>query len=273
MILETAGGVVDPARAALFRDEFDGALGGRISRLVGWSAGAESVVAAAVRETLGLPRERLSDDDALALAADPARDHLLGEALNLTTFGRLTRALHHAQYTFRKKLSHTADSQDQRHRMTPASRPVLLAHLVDAPDVVPPSLIAEEPEARRIFDEAVGAAWEAVRELRRLGAPDEALVYLLPNATAVRYTQSADYAALRHKHAMRLCYNAQEEIWRASLDEALQVSEVHPRLGRFLAPPCTLRLRAGASPYCPEGARYCGVTVWRLEPKQYRRRL
>ncbi len=35
------------------------------------------------------------------------------------------RTLDHAHYTFRKKLSHSADSQDQRHRMVPGSRPLL----------------------------------------------------------------------------------------------------------------------------------------------------
>ena len=269
--LADVGGIVDPRRAARFCAEFDASLEGRVSRLVGYSPDAETVLAQAVREVLGSPRDAMSDDDAILLVADPARNPLLGESLNLTMHGRLSRALHHPHYTFRKKLSHTADSQDQRHRMTPASRPVLLAHLTHAPDVIAPQLIAQDAEARRLFDEAVGAAWNSIAALRHEGAPDEAVVYLLPNAAAVRFTESGDYAALRHKHAMRLCYNAQEEIWRASLDEALQVAEVHPRLGRFLLPPCTLRQRGGKAPYCPEGRRYCGVPVWRLDPSQYQR--
>jgi thymidylate synthase ThyX len=76
---------------------------------------------------------------------------------------------------------------------------------------------------------------------------------------------------LRHKHTMRLCYDAQEEIWRASLEEALQVREVNPRLGKWLQPPCTLRQRAKESPICPEGRRYCGEPVWKYDLAQYRR--
>ncbi len=72
---------------------------------------------------------------------------------------------------------------------------------------------------------------------------------------------------------MRLCYNAQEEIWRASVDEAEQISAVQPRLGRWLQPPCTQRARAGVKPPCPEGNRYCGVPVWRLERDAYQRRI
>ncbi|HNZ96309.1 MAG TPA: FAD-dependent thymidylate synthase, partial [Thermoanaerobaculia bacterium] len=78
---------------------------------------------------------------------------------------------------------------------------------------------------------------------------------------------------LHHKLTLRLCYNAQEEIWRASLDEANQIRAHHPRIGRWLLPPCGLRDRAGAKPICPEGPRFCGIAVWRLTPDTYRRLL
>ncbi len=254
----------DPSRARRFRERFDASLGGHVSRLVDWGARAEGVVAEAVREVLGLPEGALDDDAAIALLLDPARNPLRSEALNLDTVAKLTRALHHAHYTFRRKLSHAADSQDQRHRTTPASRPVLLAQVTDEPDVVVPALVRESDEALRLFEETCARAWDALGALHRRGVPAEALVYLLPNAVAVRYTESADFVALRHKHAMRLCLNAQEEIWHASLDEARQVREVHPRLGRWLLPPCALRKRGGRSPWCPEGRRYCGVPAWRV---------
>jgi thymidylate synthase ThyX len=72
---------------------------------------------------------------------------------------------------------------------------------------------------------------------------------------------------------MRLCYNAQEEIWRASLEEARHIRDVHPRLGSWLLPPCTQRAMAGQKPPCPEGARYCGVPVWRIDLDRYERTL
>ncbi len=254
----------DPSRARRFRERFDASLGGHASRLVDWGANAEAVVAEAVREVLGLAPDAMDDDESLALLLDPARNPLRGEALNLDTVAKVTRALHHAHYTFRRKLSHAADSQDQRHRTTPASRPVLLAQVTDEPDVIVPALVRESDEALRLFEETCSRTWDALGELHRRGVPAEALVYLLPNAVAVRYTESADFVALRHKHAMRLCLNAQEEIWHASLDEARQVRKVHPRLGRWLLPPCSLRKRGGRAPWCPEGKRYCGVPAWRV---------
>jgi thymidylate synthase ThyX len=254
-----------------FRARFDAQLGGRISRLVDRKARNEELLAEAVREVVGASPEALPDDEAIALAIDPAVNTLLGEALNLTDHGKLARALHHPAYTFRKKLSHTADSQDQRHRTTPASRPTLHAYLSDDPDYVTPMLLEEPGEAKALYDETMARTWEAIGRLRALGVPDEFRAYLLPNAVALRFTESADLAGLRHKLAMRLCFNAQEEIWRASRDEAEQVREVEPRIGRWLLPPCGIRARAGAKPICPEGERFCGVLVWKKDLSAWRR--
>src|SRR2546426_432450 len=120
-------------------------------------------------------------------------------------------------------------------------------------------------------NEAMRAAWDGFARLRALGAGEEFAGYVLPNALAVRFTESANLLDLHHKHAMRLCYNAQEEIWRASLDEALQIGAVNPRIGRYLLPPCNLRLMAGTRPICPEGRRYCGERVWTYRLQDYRR--
>jgi len=256
---------------AAFLKDFDARLGGRTSRLIDYSARGEEVLAQSAREVLGIGAGALSDDDAIAAVMDPAKNPILGETMNLKGHAKLCRPMVHAHYTFAKKLSHTADSQDQRHRMTPGSRPVLATHVTDAPDYVTPVLVRQDEGAARLYAESMARTWEAVRMLKKLGATDEQAHYLLPNALAVRFTESADLMALHHKMAMRLCYNAQEEIWQASVDEALQVREVHPRIGRFLLPPCGLRDLAGTRPVCPEGDRYCGVKVWRLDPSDYTR--
>ena len=261
------------ARDPEFAREFDGELAGRVSRLVDWKANNEEILASAVREVLGLARASLSDDEAIRMALDPAKNPLLGETLTLTTHDKLSRALFHPNYTFRKKISHTADSQDQRHRMTPASRPALPAYLSEEPDYVVPMLVSEVAEADELYRRTMEETWAAIGRLRARGVPDEYAAYLLPNAVAIRFTESADLLNLHHKFAMRLCYNAQEEIWRASLDEALQVREVNPRIGRWLVPPCTLRHHAAVRPVCPEGDRFCGVVVWRKEVPDFVRSL
>ena len=256
---------------AAFRREFDAELGGRVSRLVDWKANNEEVLASAVREILGIPRASLSDDEAIRMVLDPSRNRLLGETLTLTTHGKMTRAMYHPSYTFRKKLSHTADSQDQRHRMTPGSRPALPAYLSEEPDYVVPMLVTEVPEAEALYRDTMEQTWQAIGTLRSRGVADEHAAYLLPNAVAIRFTESADLLNLHHKFAMRLCYNAQEEIWRASLDETLQIREVNPRIGPWLLPPCTLRHLATVRPVCPEGERFCGVVVWKQDATRYER--
>lgn len=261
----------DARRARTFCDEFDAGLDGRVSKLVDYKIRNEAVLADAVREVLGLPAAALSDREAIDAVLDPARNRLLGESLNVTTHSKLSRALVHSSYTFRKKLSHTADSQDQRHRMTPGSRPVLAAHRLDAPDYITPDLIRQDPAIARDYARVMDEVWDAIGRLRGMGVPDEFALYLLPNAAAVRFTESADLLNLHHKHAMRLCYNAQEEIWRASLEEAVQIRDVNPLIGRYLLPPCTLRDMADALPKCPEGERYCGVKVWRLDLTEFHR--
>ena len=155
--------------------------------------------------------------------------------------------------------------------MTPASRPMLLAHIADEPDVITPGLVCMDETSLATYGETMERSWDGINRLRRMGVPDEFAAYLLPNATAIRFTESSDLMHLHHKLAMRLCYNAQEEIWRASLDEAKQVTEVNPRIGRYLLPPCGIRSLAMKKPLCPEGDRYCGVPVWKLDLKEYSR--
>jgi len=254
-----------------FLQEFDGDLGGRISRLVDWPARNQETLAQAVREIFGLSRDRMPDEEAIALALDPSRNSSLGETLNSTTHTKLSRALFHVHYTFRKRLSHTADSQNQRHRMTPGSRPILAAHFSGEPDYLTPSLIAAEEGALAIYCGIMERSWEAIAALKKLGVEDEFALYLLPNAAAVRFTESSDLLNLRHKMAMRLCYNAQEEIWRASVEEARQITEINPLIGRYLLPPCTLRQMAKSYPICPEGKRYCGERVWTYSLDRYAR--
>ena len=65
----------------------DARLGGRTSRLVDYSPRAETIVADAVRALLGLT-PRLSDDDALERALDPAQNRYRLETLNLSSTRR-----------------------------------------------------------------------------------------------------------------------------------------------------------------------------------------
>ena len=180
------------------------------------------------------------------------------------------KALHHASYTFEKRLSHTADSQDQRHRMVPASRPLMTFVDTVRPDYVTPTLLGGNREARAVFDRAMVDAWNAKNRLLALGVPHEFALYVLPNATALRMVESGSLLSLVHKWTLRTCFNAQEEIYLASMDELDELRRVHPRFARYLGPPCVVR-NGLISPRCTEGSHFCGVPVWRDFPSAVRR--
>ena len=252
------------------RAEFDSQLEGLTSRLVSSTADAESVVAQAFRYVLGLSRTRMDDDRALDELLNPARNRYRLETLNVSMHSPMMRALEHASYTFLKKLSHTADSQDQRHRMVPASRPLLAATDCPEPDYIIPMLIEGNPEVEPLYRRAMEQAWEAKNRLMAMGVPAAFAIYVLPNATAIRLVESGSLLHLLHKWTMRTCFNAQEEIYAASMEELDQIRRHHPRLARYLGPPCAVR-HGVAQPVCTEGSHFCGVKVWEDFPNVERR--
>jgi thymidylate synthase ThyX len=259
-----AAGPGDPAAC----EAFDKSLDGRRSRLIDYSLRAPEVVASAVRHVLG--RLDLDDAAALELALDPSRNPYLLETLNVSTHSPLMRTLAHAHFSFRKKLSHTADSQDQRHRTVPGSRPLLSRTVPETVDVVEPELIRQEPGCHAVFQEAVEAAWDARSRLLERGVAPETALYVLPNALAVRFEESGTLLDLLHKWHMRTCLNAQREIYEASMEEIEQVRSVHPQLVAHVGPPCFVRSGL-VRPRCTEGSHFCGVPVWRSFPEVERR--
>ncbi|PYR62565.1 MAG: thymidylate synthase [Acidobacteria bacterium] len=249
---------------------FDKRLNGRWSRLRDTSPEAEEIVAEAVRSVFSLTPDEMSDDEALDRVMNPARNRYRLDVLNVSYHSPLMRALHHAAYVFEKRLSHTADSQDQRHRMVPASRPLMTFADTAAPDYITPRLIAGNPRARAVYDCAMREAWAAKNRLLELGVPLEFAIYVLPNAKTLRFVESGSLLALLHKWTLRTCFNAQEEIFLASMDEIERVRSAHPRIGRYIGPPCVIR-NGLVSPRCTEGSHFCGVPVWRDFPAVVRR--
>ena len=246
--------------------EFDRQLEGRVSKLVDFSPHAGRVVAQAFRAVLGLTEGECSDAEALDRLLNPAQNPYRLETLNVGVHSPMMRALQHAHYTFFKKISHTADSQDQRHRMVPASRPMLVLEDTREPDFITPMPIRGNARARERYEQAMHEAWTAKNELLDRGVAPEFALYLLPNAKAIRLVESGSLLHLLHKWTMRTCFNAQEEIYFASMDEVEQISRVHPEIARWIGPPCYIR--AGiTTPICTEGSHFCGIKVWENFPR------
>jgi thymidylate synthase ThyX len=253
-----------------FAKEFDAQLNGRTAALIDYSANAPAVIASSYRAVLGLSAAECPDTEAIDRLLNPARNLYRLETLNVGVHAPMMRALQHANYTFAKKISHTADSQDQRHRMIPGSRPLLTLADTREPDYITPALLKENPRAKEVYDRAMHDAWHAKNELTDRGVPLEIALYLLPNAKSIRLVETGSLLHLLHKWTMRTCFNAQEEIYQSSLDEIAQLREVHPQLTKHIGPPC--HLRAGVTtPICTEGSHFCGVKVWLDFPNVTRR--
>ncbi len=253
-----------------FAREFDAKLAGLTSSLVDYPPHAIPVMADAYRAVMGLTVAECPDAEAVDRMLNPLRNPYRRETLDIGVHAPMMRALQHANFTFAKKISHTADSQDQRHRMVPGSRPLLTLADTGSPDYIAPMLIRDNPRALEIYARAMEDAWTAKNELLDRGVPLEFALYLLPNAKAIRLVETGSLLHLLHKWTMRTCFNAQEEIYQASIEEVEQVRSVLPELARYIGPPC--HLRAGIStPICTEGSHFCGVKVWLDFPNIQRR--
>jgi hypothetical protein len=222
-------------------------------------------MADAIRHVMNI--SNISDEEALDFVLNPAKNPYLTEKLNLSTVSPLMRTMNHPHFTFRKRISHTADSQDQRHRMTPASRPMMIFVDSRKPDYITPTFIEENKEMKKIYDEWMKEIWETKNLLLDNGVKKEFAMYVLPNALAVRFEESGSLLNLWHKWIMRLCTRAQREIWEVSREEVEQVRKVQPNLVKHVGPKCVLRKKAGIKPYCPEGALTCGFPVWDTYPE------
>ena len=160
------------AGADAFAERFDRSLGGKVAQLVDWSPNAEEVIADAVRSVFGADGDDLSTDDALDRLLNPARNPYRLDTIQVAYHSPLMRSLQHASYTFRKRLSHTADSQDQRHRMVPGSRPLMTLSDTVRPDYVTPRMIRANPAALAEYRGRDGAGVDRQEPAARPGRAD-----------------------------------------------------------------------------------------------------
>lgn len=249
----------DAAAAAEANRNFDNALADKSAKLV-----SSSVAALTIPAQLPLPGAKA------ASVLDPRENPLLGDVFYPGTLDEKTRLLNHAHFTFMKKLSHTADSQEQRHRTLPGTRPHLAEQISLENDYIVPALVKESAAARRVYEDYLGGNFDLVRDLWKNDTlKREDIAYLLPNAFPVRFLESGDFYNFYHKWKSRLCYNAQEEIFYSAHAEVAAVKEAYPEIGRYIGPPCVVREHL--KPRCPEGDHFCGIKVWQIPFAEYTR--
>ncbi|KIM11922.1 MAG: thymidylate synthase [Sulfuricurvum sp. PC08-66] len=166
------------------------------------------------------------------------------------------------------RLSFSADAQNQRHRKSPAIRPAIEPTYVR--DAYTPPLIAQHPQAYALYRASIERSYEFFDAQRARMGFGEA-IYALSNAHRIDIVERNDFAAFAHKAQMRLCYNAQQEIYDIVYEQVTQLRAMGVAGSQYLLPPCSVRAAQGIHPICPEGTRYCGVKVWKLDFAHYRR--
>ena len=163
------------------------------------------------------------------------------------------------------KLSLSADAQNQRHRRSPAIRPSLES--IYKRDYYTPPVIKE---VEHIYKKAVEFSYDFFEEQKEILGFGEA-AYALLNAHNIEIVEHNDFQEFAHKAQMRLCYNAQEEIFDIVYEQVRQLREKGVSAADKFMPPCALRYDMKIRPVCPEGERFCGVKVWKLPFENYER--
>ena len=168
------------------------------------------------------------------------------------------------------KLSLSADAQNQRHRRSPAVRPALES-IYERQFYTPP-IIARNAEALAIYNRAIEesyAFFEAQREKIGFGEA----TYALSNAHEIELVERDEFTSFHHKAQMRLCYNAQEEIFDVVYEQVKQLRAMGIPGAEELLPPCSTRFALKIRPTCPEGDHFCGIKVWKLDFEDYKREI
>lgn len=166
------------------------------------------------------------------------------------------------------KLSLSADAQNQRHRRSPALRPALDS-IYSRSAYVPP-IIAKNAKALALYNRSIKESYEFFESQReRIGFGEAA--YALSNAHEIELAERNDFTSFHHKAQMRLCYNAQEEIFDIVYEQVRQLRAMKVAGAEALLPPCATRFAMKIRPTCPEGDHFCGIKVWKLDFEDYKR--
>ena len=184
--------------------------------------------------------------DLAAIEADKAAEFI----------GKLPEAhqspLEHISFTFGiEGVSRAMLAQITRHRI--ASFSVQSQRYVDMSDgfgYVIPESIAQNPEARDVFDAFMRGIDTLYTYLRSCGIPAEDARFILPNACHTQMIVTMNARELMHFFSLRCCKRAQWEI-RTVADEMLRLcKEVAPEIFAKAGPGC---VRGN----CPEGKMGC----------------
>jgi hypothetical protein len=135
--------------------------------------------------------------------------------------------------------------QDQRHRTIERGAPTLTGNFY-----LPP--LAEELGLENLALDVINVWKELAKKL-----PGTLACVLAPYGAMVEYEKSANFLALAHEQAKRLCFCTQEEIYHLNRLQKLEIEKIFKTspLSKLFEPICF------SSGKCGEGSRYCGRDI------------
>lgn len=166
----------------------------------------------------------------------------------VTGYGHMS-VIEHASFTFSiEDVSRAMTHQLVRHRIASYTQQSQRYVKYDTLKsyVIPPSINAN-PEAKKLFDNALEHISETYNKLLEMGISKEDARYILPNAAKTNIVVTMNARELRHFFNLRCCNRSQWELREVAMEMLRQVKKVAPALFENAGPTC---VELG---YCPEG--------------------
>lgn len=163
----------------------------------------------------------------------------------------------HADFTFSVDgVSRALSHQLVRHRIASYSqesqRYVNYMKVERLPFVLPPT-IADNEQARLLYDKAVEATLNAYRQMVEAGIPPEDARYIFPNAVETKLVFTLNARSLFNFFEQRCCIKAQWEIRVLALEMLKAVRKAAPLTFANAGAPCQFT----TAPYCRENDVNC----------------
>jgi len=166
----------------------------------------------------------------------------------VTGYGHMS-VIEHASFTFSiEEVSRALTHQLVRHRIASYTQQSQRYVTYDTlKKYVTPPTIAQNPEAKKIFDETLESISAAYKKLLEMGIPKEDARYILPNAAKTNIVVTMNARELHHFFNLRCCARSQWELREVAMEMLRQVKKVAPALFENAGPTC---VELG---FCPEG--------------------
>jgi thymidylate synthase (FAD) len=166
----------------------------------------------------------------------------------VTGYGHVS-VIEHASFTFSiEGVSRAMTHQLVRHRIASYTQQSQRYVTYDTLEkYVTPKSVAENADAKKIFEETLEKISETYQKLLQFGVPKEDARFILPNAARTNIIVTMNARELNHFFNLRCCARSQWEIREVANEMLKQAKKVAPALFESAGPSC---VKLG---YCPEG--------------------